>query len=211
VRTQTPRATEASTFERDYPGTTQQHRDQRAHVINSLTLAALPTAAKLSRTQVSVTLRWWGLGHLVDEAQLVTSELVTNAVEATGIVTHNPAWGERQDLATIRLRLTHLETRIVIEVWDRDLTPPAVKDLSADAEDGRGLAIVGALSRQWGYFHPIEGGKVVWAELPIPPPPMTAAGLPARTPPTTSQRVPAVKPEHDPALLKRVRRGLREI
>lgn len=211
MRTPTPRAPEASTFKRDYPGTTQQHRDQRAHVINSLTLAALPTAVKLSRTQVSVTLRWWGLGHLVEDAQLVASELVTNAVEATGIVTPDPAWTERQDLATIRLRITHLETRIVIEVWDRNLTPPVAKDLSADAEDGRGLTIVAALSQQWGYFHSIEGGKVVWAELLIPPPPMTAAGLPARTPPATSQRVPAVKPEHDPALLKRIRRGLREI
>lgn len=211
MRTQTPRAPEAITFERDYPGTTQQHWDQRAHVINSLTLAALPAAVKLSRTQVSVTLRWWGLGHLVEDAQLVTSELVTNAVEATGILTPNPSWTERQDLATIRLRVTHLETRIVIEVWDGDLTPPAVKDLSADAEDGRGLAIVAALSRQWGYFHPVEGGKVVWAELLIPLPPVTAAGLPARTPPATSQRVPAVKPEHDPALLERIWRGLREI
>ena len=119
---------------------------------------------------MSVTLRWWGLGHLVEDAQLVTSELVTNAVEATGILTHNPAWTERQDLATIRLRVTHLETRIVIEVWDRDLTPPAVKDLSADAEDGRGLAIVEAISKQWGYFYPIDGGKVVWAELLTPHP-----------------------------------------
>jgi hypothetical protein len=132
-------------------------------------------------------------------------------VEATGIVTPDPSWTARQDLATIRLRITHLATRIVIEVWDRDLTPPIAKELSADAEDGRGLVIVAALSQRWGYFRPTEGGKVVWAELRIPPPPMTAAGLPARTPPTTSQRVPAVKPEHDPALLKRVRRRLREI
>jgi hypothetical protein len=189
----------------------QHHRDQRAHVVSSLTLAALPTAVKLSRTMVAVTLRWWGLGHLADDTQLVASELVTNAVQATGIVTPNPSWTERQHLATIRLRIIHLETRIVIEVWDRDLTPPAAQDLSADAEDGRGLAIVTALSQQWGYFHAIEGGKVVWAELRIPPPPMTAAGLPARTPPPTSQRVPAVKPDHDPALLKRVWRGLQEM
>jgi hypothetical protein len=183
-----------------------------ASVVSSLTLAALPTAVKLSRTQVSVTLRWWGLGHLVDEAQLIASELVTNAVEATGIVTPDPSRTGRRDLATIRVRITHLATRIVIEVWDRDLTPPVAKGLpAADAENGRGLAIVTALSLQWGYIYPIEGGKVVWAELLIPPPPLTAAGLPARTPSATSQRAPVVKPEHDPALLDRVRRGLREI
>jgi hypothetical protein len=48
----------------------QHHRDQRAPVISSLTLAALPTAVKLSRTQVSATLgpgspcRGRATGHL---------------------------------------------------------------------------------------------------------------------------------------------------
>ena len=40
---------------------------------------------------------------------------------------------------------------------------------SEDDLDGRGLAIVEGLATQWGYYHARQGGKVVWAELALPP------------------------------------------
>lgn len=178
---------------------------------NSLTLAAMPTAAKLSRTLIAVTLKHWGLGRMAEDAELVISELATNAVKATGIVDAEPSWSERANLAVIRVRIVYLETSIVLEVWDRDPTPPKPADAASDAENGRGLAIVEALCARWDYFHAIGGGKVVWAELEIPPLPVTDAGLPIRIPePVQLGSIPPVI-NRDPRTLSRVRHGLKNL
>lgn len=180
----------------------------QVRLVNSVTLAALPSAVKLSRTLVHVTLKHWRLERLIDEAELVVSELVTNAVKATGITEWEPSWSEREHLATIQVRLTHLEARIVIEVWDRDHTPPKPTDASPDAESGRGLAIVEALCVRWDYFPAIGGGKVVWAELAIPPFPVTEAGLPIRVPEPVELGPNTPVINRDPVVLRRVRDGL---
>lgn len=178
---------------------------------NSLTLAAMPTAVKLSRTLVAVTLKHWGLSRMTTEAELVISEMATNAVKATGIVDAEPRWSERASLAVIRVRIVYLETRIVLEVWDGDTTPPKTADAETDAESGRGLVIVGALCARWDYFQAIGGGKVVWAELEIPPLPVTDAGLPVRIPePVQLGPVPPVI-NRDPRTLRRVHHGLKNL
>lgn len=41
---------------------------------------------------------------------------------------------------------------------------PAVRDLAADSEDGRGLFLVEALAHRWGVER-AEGGKQVWFEV----------------------------------------------
>ena len=57
----------------------------------------------------------------------------------------------------------------MILVWDPSPQPPAPADPGQDAEDGRGLLLVQALSLQWGWYFPASGspgghaGKVVWA------------------------------------------------
>jgi anti-sigma regulatory factor (Ser/Thr protein kinase) len=179
---------------------------------NSLTLAALPTAVKLSRTLVAVTLKYWGLGRMAEEAELVISELATNAVKATGIVDAEPSWSERANLAVIRVRIVYLETgHIVLEVWDGDPTPPKPTDAEPEADSGRGLAIVEALCARWDYFPAIDGGKVVWAELEIPPLPVTDADLPIRIPdPVQLGPIPPVI-NRDPRTLRRVRHGLKNL
>ncbi len=54
--------------------------------------------------------------------------------------------------------------QVVVFVWDASLRPPAPADPGADAENGRGLLLVEALSERWGHFG-YDGGKVVWARL----------------------------------------------
>ena len=110
----------------------------------------------------------WGLKRVRDAA-LLTSELVTNAIRATGITGAVARWSDPDHLALIRLRLIVVDDSLIIEVWDREATPPILPD-TPDPEDdsGRGLLIVAGLSKQWNYYRLAEGGKWVWAELGIP-------------------------------------------
>jgi anti-sigma regulatory factor (Ser/Thr protein kinase) len=52
--------------------------------MTSLTLAATLTAVSRARQFALFTLKRWGLAALAEDAQLVVSELVTNAVQASG-------------------------------------------------------------------------------------------------------------------------------
>jgi hypothetical protein len=56
----------------------------------------------------------------------------------------------------------------VIGVTNYDKNSPQHSDASADAENGRGLTIVQALSDRWGYRSLPSGGKVVYAILGVP-------------------------------------------
>ena len=72
--------------------------------VTGLTLAAVPTAARCSRMFVSSCLRQWGLPSLAADGELVASELVTNAVAATGVTEAEPRWSQLAGLATLHLR-----------------------------------------------------------------------------------------------------------
>jgi hypothetical protein len=63
----------------------------------------------------------------------------------------------------ISLTLRHLPGKVVIEVFDHDPNPPILVDADTDAEGGRGLLLVEALSKEWGHFFPPAGGKIVYA------------------------------------------------
>jgi anti-sigma regulatory factor (Ser/Thr protein kinase) len=127
--------------------------------MTELTLASLPDAPSCGRLLVQRYLSTWGIAHMIDEAQLVMSELLTNAVKASA------------EFTTIQIRLAVLgDTSLLIEIRDCNPAPPVLKDASADNESGRGLMIVDALCERWGYYHPAHGSKAVWAELLIPLP-----------------------------------------
>jgi anti-sigma regulatory factor (Ser/Thr protein kinase) len=105
----------------------------------------------------------WQLDELSEATELVVSELITNAIQATV---------GQQVPAPVRFRLSSDESRALVEVWDVESRPPqpgpmagdGVPDL--DAESGRGLLLVATLSKRWGWYPEREcGGKVVWAEL----------------------------------------------
>jgi hypothetical protein len=127
---------------------------------------------------------------MIEETQLVTSELLTNAVQASA------------GLTTIQVRLAITEgTSLLIEVRDGNPAPPILKVAASDNEDGRGLMIVDALCERWGYYHPAHHVKAVWAELLIP--------LPARE--REYRDVPPAAAMNDPRVLHRVHTGLKNL
>jgi len=61
--------------------------------------------------------------------------------------------------------LRHFPEGLLIEVYDTDDSPPVLCDADSGAEDGRGLMLLDALAREWSYFYPPGGGKVVYCVL----------------------------------------------
>ena len=125
---------------------------------SSLEFAALPQAPGCGRDHTRFVLVEWGLEALADDATLIVSELLTNAVKI---------YWEHGLYEPIALRLQATTRRLRIEVWDRyteDLDLVAA-EASKEAETGRGLAVVEALSHGWGVRRPSYSLKVVWAEL----------------------------------------------
>jgi anti-sigma regulatory factor (Ser/Thr protein kinase) len=102
-----------------------------------------------------MVLHRWHLAQLAEDASLVISELASNAVNASMDVYAS---------AQIVLRLRSNFTNIVLEVRDSVRAWPWPRAIEPDAEGGRGLAVIEALSDVWG-FHPEGDGKVVWALL----------------------------------------------
>ncbi|WP_267244040.1 ATP-binding protein [Streptomyces sp. PR69] len=183
--------------------------------VSSLRLAAVGTAAGVARMFVRHHLTYLGLSEHVADGELVVSELVTNAVEATGIADPAVKLHDIQAEHLVALQLRVVDTRLFIEVWDRSVEEPVRKDAGDDAEGGRGLVLVEALAQRWGVAHPPAGGKVVWAELVIGKAPAPRGPFGDR--PRLERRVPqGTRPPRgvvfeaaSTALLERVLEGLR--
>jgi serine phosphatase RsbU (regulator of sigma subunit)/anti-sigma regulatory factor (Ser/Thr protein kinase) len=116
-------------------------------------LAAELTSARRARLLVRRRLRRWGLAELIPIAELLASELVTNAV--------------RYAHGAIALRLVR-EGGLVCEVLDDSAALPRLRHAGDDDERGRGLQVVSQLAQRWGARR-TPTGKVVWCELPLPP------------------------------------------
>ncbi|MCK8677844.1 ATP-binding protein [Streptomyces lichenis] len=164
-------------------------------VRDQLDLVATRTAAGYARAFTGLALAKWGAGPVQDDALLVVSELVTNAVTAT-----TTALAEPDGLSLVTVRLLGLRASVVIEVWDLSTARPAAKEPDEESEGGRGLLLVGSLASRWGSYT-AGGGKAVWAELPFV--------QPHSTEPTTQPR-PWRRPAtpYDLDLLHRVLAGL---
>jgi anti-sigma regulatory factor (Ser/Thr protein kinase) len=119
----------------------------------SLTLPGNKQSAKMARFCIRAVLAQHKLGVFSADAEMVTSELVTNAIEHAGTA----ALG----LEVLRLADSGM---IAVIVTDSSADPPVRRDLADDAEHGRGLNIVEALSAKWGW-KPEGSGKAVYAIL----------------------------------------------
>jgi anti-sigma regulatory factor (Ser/Thr protein kinase) len=130
--------------------------------------SALATAPFRAR---EYTCRFLGLCGLppetIEVAESVVSELATNAFDATGSHAETrPVCAEHSGTAVISLSLRQFPRGLLIEVIDSSPEPPVLAKPDADMEHGRGLWIVAALSREWGYF-PVHNGKCVYSMLDI--------------------------------------------
>ncbi|MEU8268619.1 ATP-binding protein [Sphaerisporangium sp. NPDC049002] len=133
-----------------------------------LVLVPLPTAAGSARRYVRRTLVEFGYNAKIDDAELVVSELVSNAVKANPIPARRSAETPSQsDADVIRVGLSIKPGAIRIEVWDGNPAGPVPAAPGDEDESGRGLLLVGLLSIGWGTWWPPDGGKIVWCELPI--------------------------------------------
>ena len=124
---------------------------------DSLELGALPDAVPCARLHARHILWEWGLDWFTENAELIVSELMTNAVRAAR---------SARPIGPVWLQLLTDRRQLLIMVWDADPLPP-VRVLSSQAmEGGRGLMLVERLARQWDWYVPPDrGGKVVWALL----------------------------------------------
>jgi anti-sigma regulatory factor (Ser/Thr protein kinase) len=131
-----------------------------------LMLAALPSAVGSARRYARRMLAGWGLAAMTDGVEIVVSELVTNAVKASGGAEDRPPWTrlhERLEVIYLCMSAT-VEDTVIVEVWDAGTAPPVRVEAETDAESGRGLKLVSALSLRWGTRWPSGGGKIVWCE-----------------------------------------------
>ena len=103
----------------------------------------------------------------VETAELLVSELVTNAVRFSGDPARTLRYSERANASLISLSLRHFREGLLIEVYDTDNNTLIRSSPDDDAESGRGLMLVDALSKEWSYFFPPCGGKVVYCFLEI--------------------------------------------
>jgi anti-sigma regulatory factor (Ser/Thr protein kinase) len=125
-----------------------------------LEVAAVPAAAGCARRHARWILAGWGVpDELVADAEVLASELMTNATQASASVDPDEP---------IALRLLANRQRLVIEAWDCHPGDPVPRPASDDAESGRGLAIVHELANRWGTRRLSANVKAVWAELLLP-------------------------------------------
>ena len=112
--------------------------------------AEAPSAARRAAAEAC---RAWGAHVLVDDCQLLVSELVTNAVM------HGTA------RAPIALDLSFDGARLLVAVRQQGFDGmAAIPPPSLDRESGRGLTIVNAIAAEWGSFVG-DGGLCVWFAL----------------------------------------------
>lgn len=157
------------------PGSPSRYRS------DAIDLAAHPAVVATARLRTRLALRAWQLDELNEDASQVVSELVTNSIEAH----------RREHLdAPVRLTLVAGLRTLLIIVRDASTDEPDACSPGADAEAGRGLLIVNALSARWDTKPVPGGGKVIRALIRAHP------VTPARKPESAKEH-PMPAPIHD--------------
>ncbi len=115
-------------------------------------LAPTLYAPRVAREVAAHACAQWGLSYASTAAQILCSELVTNAVRHAGTII---------DL-TVSLR----DGALRVSVRDGYTRPPRMRTPEATDDSGRGLLIVDTVASSWGTV-PVPGGKLVWAALSL--------------------------------------------
>ncbi|SEF03966.1 Anti-sigma regulatory factor (Ser/Thr protein kinase) [Streptomyces sp. 3213] len=103
-----------------------------------------------ARVIVRAGLRYWGWPGLIESADVLVTELVTNALEHGG--------------GDVGLRVYLTDTHLLIEVRDGSHQLPVLRKAAPDDENGRGLLLVRAISDAWGVS---SDGMTTWCSLPL--------------------------------------------
>jgi len=119
-------------------------------VVASLELQPDHTAAARARRFVGDTLRAWGLDGEVPDAELLVSELVTNAI----MHARSPA----------SVSVDRRGSLFRIAVCDDSSSKPRVQDYGPRAVTGRGMLLVDRIADRWG-VEELGRGKCVWFEV----------------------------------------------
>jgi anti-sigma regulatory factor (Ser/Thr protein kinase) len=112
-----------------------------------------PSAPRAARQFVAQTLRSWGIEGLIHTAEIVVSELATNA-------THH---AESRFTVTLSLRPGG---QVRLAVADNAAEEPWIRQARGDDVGGRGMYLVNALASTWG-TDVVDGSKTVWADLDL--------------------------------------------
>ena len=147
-------ATRRNTRQHRYPHPLRLPQDRPPRAV--LDLGVLATAPRWARAWTRQVLREWRLSVLSDTAELIVSELTTNAMLASG-----------PDHPRMRLTLALDHGELAISVQDHCPSAPEPGNAADDDEHGRGLLLVEAMSSRSGWYSSEDGtpGKVVWAAL----------------------------------------------
>ncbi len=111
------------------------------------------------RRDTAATLAGWQFGQLAEAGCVIVDELLTNVIQ------HAPGTAR----ASVALVVQGAGVRI--EVSDRSPSLPVLRNPDGWDEAGRGLQLVAGLAVDWGARR-TPAGKVVWAVLAVPGPPI---------------------------------------
>ena len=111
-----------------------------------------PEAPQCARAFLRATLQTWQLDGFGDVTELLTDELIANAVRHVG--------------CPVTLRATSEGAMLRIEVSDRSTDPPVLQHPDPYKATGRGILLVDALATQWGTVIR-DDGKTVWFEIDV--------------------------------------------
>ncbi|MGI5348685.1 SpoIIE family protein phosphatase [Streptomyces sp. CA-250714] len=116
-----------------------------------------PRSLHEARHALRTALHRWSLGSLADTAELLASEMATNALLHT------------EGDATLTARPVRNGGRAVrIAVTDTSPTSPQRRAATEQSTSGRGLMLIEELATDWG-VEPRGNGKRVWCEIPLDP------------------------------------------
>jgi anti-sigma regulatory factor (Ser/Thr protein kinase) len=121
-------------------------------------LPSTPQSVRLARFHVRAGLGFYGLNEYADNAEIITSELVTNAVQHV--------CGNGTEMIGVTLARVRDPAAVTVVVSDSSPQGPVRRDTSDDKEQARGLQIVEALSAHWGWYRQ-NGGKAIFAMLAL--------------------------------------------
>ena len=139
----------------DWPALNPREASSEPEAPGQLDLSLTGDAPRRARRLVNDVLLDWDRGDadLIHSAQLVATELVTNAMQHGGDF--------------LVLELGRDEDALIVGVRDGTAVLPRPHEAEDEDEQGRGLTIVVALAEDWGVETTGDGGKRVWAKLPL--------------------------------------------